>query len=264
MVSVSDRVKLSGLIVLITVAALVILSVTHVAGFASGENGAPLPENNEGLTYGSMLEAEMNGTEMPDLVSCIAANGKRGYMYYEEYAAIAERDYELSSNELNSIMSDRVEKIAKVFAESANDYYGCELLSIAEVRTALDLTTSVNGTEAAISLLEGEVRAAVLSNKTVSGDQIVYGGSPTDAIKVIQSQRVSSINEVVDDASFDESTNAPCANSLLASEAFASNYMNTMEYSFFYQKAKEAVGVTLPVYEKDGETVIGEIVIDSL
>ena len=107
MISATKRTKLSGLLALVMIAALAVVGVSHAIGFASGKDGAPLPVNSEGVTYGSMLEAEMNGTEMPELVSCIATNGKRGYMYYEEYSAITQRDFELSSEELNSIMPDR-------------------------------------------------------------------------------------------------------------------------------------------------------------
>ena len=90
MIFATKRTKLSGLLALVMIAALAVVGVSHAIGFASGKDGAPLPVNSEGITYGSMLEAEMNGTEMPELVSCIATNGKRGYMYYEEYSAITQ------------------------------------------------------------------------------------------------------------------------------------------------------------------------------
>ena len=264
MITASNRTKLSGLLALVMIAALAVVGVSHAIGFASGKGDAPLPVNSEGVTYGSMLEAEMNGTEMPELVSCIATNGKRGYMYYEEYSAITQRDFELSSEELDSIMPDRAETIAKVFAETANAYYGYELLSSEEAKEALSLITSVGGTEAAITLLEGDVRSSVLANKTASGGEIVHGGNAEDAVKVVQSQRMSLISDVAEAVSFDKSTNAAIIDHSCLSEALTTNYMNTMEYAYFYQKAKDAVGIALPVYEKDGRTVIGEIVIDSL
>lgn len=264
MIFATKRTKLSGLLALVMIAALAVVGVSHAIGFASGKDGAPLPVNSEGITYGSMLEAEMNGTEMPELVSCIATNGERGYMYYEEYSAITQRDFELSSEELNSIMPDRTETIAKVFAETANTYYGYELLSIEEVKEALSLITSVDGTEAAITLLEGDVRSAVLANETVSGGEIVHGGNAADAVKAVQFQRMSFFGDVAESVSFDGSSNAVIIDSSRLSEALATNYMNTMEYAYFYQKAKDAVGIALPVYERDGRTVIGEIVIDSL
>ena len=108
------------------------------------------------------------------------------------------------------------------------------------------------------------MRSAVLANETASGGEIVHGGSAEDAVRVVQSQRMSLIGDVAEAVSFDGSTNADIIDSSYLSEALATNYMNTMEYAYFYQKAKDAVGIALPVYERDGRTVIGEIVIDSL
>ena len=75
---------------------------------------------------------------------------------------------------------------------------------------------------------------------------------------------MSFIGDVAESVSFDGSSNAVIIDSSRLSEALTTNYLNTMEYAYFYQKAKDAVGIALPVYEKDGRTVIGEIVIDSI
>lgn len=256
---------------------------------ADAGNGVAFPTNEKGMTYGSLYDAQVTDSEPPDLVRAIASNGETGYFYYDEYQEIVGQDAALSAEEVAQREAAKHERIAESFKQMAAAYFGADMLSGTRLAQYFAGMAREGGTEDALASLNADVSGAVQANLTDSGDAIVPGGTSDDALSHVKSALVESEIALLAEAAahggaidgailaspdglFADRENVSSlrvdpradhvrqqvesrgVDSLMGEEAFAA----------LYDAAAQTAKVSLTVYASDGETVVGEILIDVL
>lgn len=262
-------------LMVLTCAVLVVLMLRPTS--ASGES--PYPENADGLTYGSLYDAEINGNEPPDLVRARATNGVEGYFRYEEYAAIVNRDYALAPDEVAELEFDKYTRIADEFKQLASGYFGSDLLSRDDLRDYFMAASSEDGMSRALAQVNADAGYAVQCNRMANGLPIVEGGTGEDALGYTESAVAKSEAQMLrQDASAlpvrpskltDPMPNGVSDNyvQMLEEEVAARGRTSLMSETAFYALYNEAasvVKVPLAVYEADGVTPVGEVLVDVL
>jgi hypothetical protein len=180
--------------------------------------------NDAGLTYGAATDL-YNPSEWPDLIYVLATNGESGYVFAEELEKASGSNMTLE--ELFDRQIEWERQSSYKFADLLNSHLGVATLEqgCGEKLEIFSLANRMNGLDVIAGSDEPEIaRQELISQlKSLSDDESKF------------------VSTLTDDSS------DKCSTILL------SEYI-----SLLWDKSREINYITIPVYESDGITVIGE------
>ena len=231
---------------------------------------ADIQVNSAGQTYGVPEGTDGEHITMPDLVRVEATNGKMGYVNYAEMNEIAS-DY---------ILPDGRNVVAVAFQDALNEYYGVEVAGEAEGLQGYSIAAyrdpSLESDEVELGRLVSKPLVEAMRSGSLSREKTVEivcdslaAGTLSDKAKAFldkgdsglalfaekgissQSREIAGISGMVD-------------NTFLASIEAGDITMGKQAYDSIYLLAKEKMSVSIPVYDENGTTVIGEYILDRI
>lgn len=216
------------------------------------------PVNSAGMTYGSMEDAQNSGFAPPVLVSAVATNGASGYMYYDDYMSAT--SYDRDEADSSTKEQERVSKMADAFLNKAAELYGCNLISEEESIDAVLLTGTIEGAKEIEIMLSSAISSRVKSNTTVDGTPISTNPDES-ALSVVAAHKKSFCAEGRSE-NIEEQTALDALSESVQSDQDSSLFT---EYDLLYLSivSRNSVKVPIDVFEVDGSTKIGEVLVDS-
>lgn len=224
---------------------------------ADGTSAIEYDKNENGFTYGPFLGGVTETVyDNPDLIEAIATNGKEGYIYKSDYErASLEQERELSDKEFE----ERIESQTELLRETFNDYMGSEILSSDEAFHCLTLSISGELDEVCDfvgEIIEEEFVEAIRADALVKTDLLEIDKSgiidlylyerDTDAKSEVSAKELANLDEAtIKELVVDETIGLEI---VLDEDVFHQ----------IYEQAERQTAIYIPVYEKDGKTVIGE------
>ena len=111
----------AGLLLLVIVVIVALFIFNNSAHAHS--NSASYPKNADGLSYGSMSDAQ-SADAVPDLIAVVATNGQEGYVYKTDYNAAMQVGMARNPDHAVWLMAQRSERIANAFVDSIESQTG--------------------------------------------------------------------------------------------------------------------------------------------
>lgn len=246
------------------IAAIVLISlfgITHAeAATRIDESQAIVGE--DGKVYGIPHTNAYDEFVMPDMVKVRATNGTYGYI--DNVAqAFAVLGYPDSQEEMMEAIDDNTELKANALREAFFECYGVDLLNSGDAHEIVSIAAKQNGRENARVALVESTNAGLLEalqagriESTKAASLIVHSLQNADQVEAspIADERVAKLD---------------AAEEFLANQGAASLGKEDIEidaeaFSDLYRIAQEKTAVAVPVYAIDGETVVGEYMINMM
>lgn len=257
-------------------AAMAGLAMLAAIGFAvvgrsiAVSDEADIQVNSAGQTYGVPEGTDGDSITMPDLVRVEATNGKMGYVNYAEMNEIAG----------NYVLPDGRDAAAAAFQDAINEYYGTEIASeedgLQSYSIAAYYDPSLESDEVELGKLVSEPLAEAMRSGSLSKEKTVEiisdslaAGTLSDAAKASLVEESAGFVAAIEGGTAFQRNGGAGVSEMLDGVSFAGIEasdisMSERAYESIYLLAREKMSVSIPVYDEDGITVIGEYILNRI